>query len=106
MGAIGRTFVLSVCLLAGFDLPATATANCPCPKSKMIELYGTVSMFPPPLPGPRRSQPTHVSNTPIAPATALPSMAEMAKTMPTCSIDPLGLERLGDPLIWNPIFVK
>ena len=103
MGAIGRTFVLSVCLLAGFDLPATATAtaNCPCPKSKMIELYGTVSMFPPSLPGPRRAQPPRALEEPIVSATALPSMADVTKLMPTSSID-----RLVDPLSWEPIFVK
>lgn len=104
MGAIGRAFVLSFTLLAGFDLPAAA--NCPCPKSKMIEVNGTVSMLPPPLPGPRRAQPMHALGKPIVSATALLSMADVTTTMPTPLVDLLGIDRLANPLSWTPIFAK
>ena len=99
MGAIGRTLVLSAVLLAGFSLPAAA--NCPCPKSKMIELYGTVSMYPPQLPGPRLHQPQRVAKKAVVPVTALPSMEDVAKTMPTPTLD-----RMANPLIWDPVFVS
>ncbi len=99
MGESGKSLLLSLALLAGSVLPAAA--NCPCPKSKMIELYGSVSMFPPQLPGPRLHQPQHPVLTPSVAVTTLPSMAEVARQMPTPALD-----RMGNPLLWDPVFVQ
>ncbi len=98
MGAGRRSLLLSLVVLAGSSLPAAA--NCPCPKSKMIELYGTVSMFPPQLPGPRLHQPQRVAPKPAVAVTALPSMEQIARQMPTPTLD-----RMANPLLWDPIFV-
>jgi hypothetical protein len=98
VGAIGRTIVLSGLVLAGFSLPAMA--NCPCPKSQMIELYGSVSMYPKQLPGPRLHQPQRTHVKPVVPVTTLPSMADVAKAMPTPTLD-----KMANPLLWDPIFV-
>jgi hypothetical protein len=99
MGAIGKSLVLGAVLLAGFSLPATA--NCPCPKSNMIELYGSVSMYPKQLPGPRLHQPQQVVHQTVVPVTTLPSMEDVAKQMPTPVLD-----RMANPLIWDPVFVR
>lgn len=99
MGARFGTLLVIWAVLAGSTLPAAA--NCPCPKSKMIELYGTVSMFPPTLPGPRLSQPQRLVPKPALAVTALPSMGEVARQMPTPTLD-----RMGNPLLWDPIFVE
>ena len=98
MGAIGKTVVLSAVLLAGFSLPVLA--NCPCPKSNMIELYGSVSMYPKQLPGPRLHQPQRAAHKTVVPVTTLPSMADVAKQMPTPVLD-----RMANPLLWDPVFV-
>ncbi|MBI2256262.1 MAG: hypothetical protein HYU58_16685 [Proteobacteria bacterium] len=98
MGAIGKA-LLSATLLAGFSLPALA--NCPCPKSNMIELYGTVSMYPKPLPGPRLHQPQRTLKKPVVPVTTLPSMEDVAKAMPTPTLD-----KMANPLLWDPVFVS
>lgn len=99
MRAIGKTVLLATFLLAGFTLPAAA--NCPCPKSQMIELYGSVSMYPKQLPGPRLQQPRREIHKPVVPVTTLPSMADVAKAMPTPTLD-----RMGNPLLWDPVFVR
>ncbi|WP_374654302.1 hypothetical protein [Dongia sp.] len=99
MGAGRRSLLLSLAVLAGSSLPAAA--NCPCPKSKMIELYGTVSMFPPQLPGPRLAQPHRTAPKPAVAVTALPSMGEVVRQMPTPALD-----RIGNPLLWDPVFVE
>jgi len=99
MGAIGNSLVLGAILLAGFSLPATA--NCPCPKSNMIELYGSVSMYPKQLPGPRLHQPQRTIKKPVVPVTTLPSMEDVAKRMPTPTLD-----KMANPLIWDPVFVS
>lgn len=98
MGAIGRAVVLGSLLLAAFSLPASA--NCPCPKSNMIELYGSVSMYPKQLPGPRLHQPQRVAHKTSVPVTTLPSMEDVAKSMPTPVLD-----RMANPLLWDPVFV-
>jgi hypothetical protein len=98
-GAIGKTAILSAVLVAGFSLPATA--NCPCPKSQMIELYGSVSMYPKQLPGPRLHQPQRTHAKPAVPVTTLPSMEEVAKAMPTPTLD-----KMANPLLWDPVFVS
>lgn len=99
MGAGARALLTGLAVLVGSHLPAVA--NCPCPKSKMIELYGTVSMFPPQLPGPRLTQPRHAVPTLRVPVTTLPSMGEVARQMPTPTLD-----RMGNPLLWDPVFVE
>ncbi|MDY0872252.1 hypothetical protein [Dongia rigui] len=99
MGAIGKSIVLSALLVAGASLPARA--NCPCPKSQMIELYGSVSMYPKQLPGPRLHQPQRVHVKPTVPVTTLPSMADVAKAMPTPTLD-----KMANPLLWDPVFVS
>ena len=81
-----------------------AEAGCPCPKAKMVELYGSVSMFPPKLPGPRRHQPSlPVAQTKAAPvpATALPSMVEITGSVPAGALDPMA-----NPQGWEPLFVQ
>jgi len=81
--------------------PASAHAGCPCPKSKMVELYGSVSMIPPKLPGPRVDQgATSLAPLPVR-TTALPSMADVIQGQPT----PL-LDLMANPLLWDPIFVQ
>ncbi|WP_374380430.1 hypothetical protein [Dongia sp.] len=99
MGAIGNAVLLTIVLLAGFSLPAAA--NCPCPKSQMIELYGSVSMYPKQLPGPRLQQPKREIHKPVVPVTTLPSMADVAKAMPTPALD-----RMANPLLWDPVFIR
>ncbi|WP_303976200.1 hypothetical protein [Dongia mobilis] len=81
-----------------------SAGGCPCPKAKMVELYGSVSMFPPKLPGPRRHQPS----LPVAPAkaapvpaTTLPSMAEITGAGPAGALDPMA-----QPRGWEPLFVQ
>lgn len=98
MGAIGKTIVLSAVLAAGFSLPALA--NCPCPKSNMIELYGSVSMYPKQLPGPRLHQPQRTIRKPVVPVTTLPSMEDVSRQMPTPTLD-----KMANPLLWDPVFV-
>lgn len=103
MGAITTTLFVSLAVLAGGALGGAlpAAANCPCPKSKMVELYGTVSMFPPQLPGPRLHQPQRTVPNLAVPVTTLPSMGEVVQQMPTPALD-----RMGDPQLWDPIFVE
>lgn len=43
---IGRTLLLGVLLLpvaAGADVSRAAAAGCPCPKQKMVDMFGTIS---------------------------------------------------------------
>ena len=106
---LGFRFLLMGVLLAGTASPAAA--NCPCPKSKMVELYGTVSMFPPAEPGPRRKAARPDTSLPAAlgptvPVTVLPSMVEVARQMPTPAIDHPILNHLDNPLRWKPIFIE
>jgi hypothetical protein len=100
----GFRFLLIGALLAGVASPAAA--NCPCPKSKMIELYGTVSMFPPAEPGPRRKVARPDTSLPVAagstvPVTVVPSMVEVSRQMPTPTLD-----HLANPLNWKPVFIE
>jgi hypothetical protein len=98
----GHGLVLAAVLmvLGAASGPALA-AGCPCPKSQMVELYGSVSMFPKQLPGPRVKQPARPVPTPSISPVALPSMADVARAMPT----PV-LNRMGNPLLWDPVFVQ
>lgn len=81
--------------------PASVYAGCPCPKAKMVELYGSVSMFPPKLPGPRVHQPAaRLAPLPVT-MTALSSMADVARSMPTPVLD-----RMANPLLWDPVFIR
>lgn len=96
-GGLGLIVLLTV--LAGPSGLAMA-AGCPCPKSQMVELYGSVSMFPNQLPGPRLHQPTRKQPLPVS-MTAPPSMAEVARSLKTPATD-----RVANPLLWDPLFIE
>jgi hypothetical protein len=67
----------------------------------MIELYGSVSMFGNQLPGPRIHQPTaQKARLPLS-TTAMPSMADVARSLKTPSTD-----RITNPLLWDTMFVQ
>ncbi len=102
MRAAGFLCIVLVGMLIG--AAPLAAAGCPCPKAKMAELYGSVSMFPPKLPGPRRHQPSapvaQTRPSPV-PATTLPSMAEITGAVPANALDPMAA-----PRGWEPLFVQ
>lgn len=99
MRAKGLGFVVLLGALGGLSAQAAA-AGCPCPKSQMVELYGSVSMFPNQLPGPRAHQPTKKAPLPVS-MTAPPSMAEVARSLKTPTTD-----RVANPLLWDTLFVQ
>ncbi|MBK8159910.1 MAG: hypothetical protein IPK59_14470 [Rhodospirillaceae bacterium] len=78
-----------------------AAGGCPCPKAKMVELYGSVSMFPPKMPGSRVHRQPRASKEPPVPVTALPSMAEITGSVPVSALDPMAA-----PRGWEPLFVQ
>ena len=103
MGMRGKNIGLAVLLGLLLAPPLTsgqAYAACPCPKARMVELYGSVSMYPPKLPGPRIVQPTARPLPLPVSMTALPSMEDVAGSLPTPVMD-----RITNPLLWDLLFV-
>lgn len=99
-----RGIGLGLVVLLGVSVGAAgqaAAGGCPCPKAKNAELYGTVSMFPPQLPGPRIRQPVAKPARVQVSTTAVPTMADVARDLPTPALD-----RIGNPLLWDPVFVQ
>lgn len=88
-------------LLSALSAQGALAAGCPCPKSQMIELYGSVSMFPNQLPGPRVHQPTAQKQRLPLSTTTVPSMAEVTRSFKTPSTD-----RITNPLLWDTLFVQ
>ncbi|MBL8709819.1 MAG: hypothetical protein JNL25_11535 [Rhodospirillaceae bacterium] len=83
--------VVGIVLLGAGTAPAAA---CPCPKQKMIEMHGTVSMYGP-------------SNSP-----RLGLAAQQAATKPV-SVLPVVLplvtpasDQVADPLLHKPLFIE
>lgn len=104
MGAKGLGFIVLLAALAGATslAPVRAiAAGCPCPKSQMVELYGSVSMFPKQLPGPRAHQPAPKTRLPVS-MTANPSTADVARA----SLKTPTLDRVANPLLWDTLFVQ
>ena len=100
MRGAGLGLVIGLGVLIGAAGQAAA-GGCPCPKAKNAELYGSVSMFPPQLPGPRIHQPAAKPARVQVSTTAVPSMADVARDLPTPMLD-----RIGNPLLWDPVFVQ
>jgi hypothetical protein len=94
---------LAVLTAALIGPSSIAAANCPCPKTKMIELYGSVSMYPPKLPGPRlhTAAAAKAITVPAVSPTSVPSMADVTRALPTSAVD-----RMANPLAWEPLFVQ
>ena len=84
-------FVVGIVLLGALAAPAAA---CPCPKQKMIEMHGTVSMY-----GPGTSPRLGLA----AQQAALEPMAALPVVLPL--VTPAS-DQVADPLRHKPLFIE